>query len=121
MGHTPIAGAVPGPVPDCDGLGYDLGLIIVFAGDDHVLVERESCCICVSNRPIPSRGSRVAPIDISWSGISFANICIRHVIRFTRFKVIRVDIEPCVESVHGYLIVSRLEVNCAQTQADWRS
>jgi hypothetical protein len=36
MGHTPIAGAVPDPVPDPDGLGRNLGLIIVFAGEDHV-------------------------------------------------------------------------------------
>src|SRR5262249_2907008 len=65
MGHAPIAGAVPDPVPDRDGLGRDLGWITVFAGYNHVLVKREGCCMFVSNRPIPSRRFRVAPIDIS--------------------------------------------------------
>src|SRR5215471_6750743 len=75
----------------------------------------------VSNRPIPSRRFRVAPIDISQRGVSLSNIRIWYIICFTSFKAIRVDIEPCVESIHGHLIVSRLEVNAAQTQTDWRS
>src|SRR5262249_59430948 len=84
MGHTPIAGAVPDPVSDRDGLGRNLGLITLFAGANHVLVKRECRCMFVSNRPIHSRRSGVAPIDISYSGISLSNIRIRHVIRLTR-------------------------------------
>src|SRR5262245_26777680 len=65
MSHTPIAGAVPDPVPDRDGLGRNLGLITVFAGERHVLVKWECRCMSVSNWPIRSRRLCVAPVDIS--------------------------------------------------------
>src|SRR5262245_39779795 len=65
MGHTPIAGAVPDPVPDRDGLARNLGLITVFAGENHVFVKRQCSCMLVSNRPIRSRRLGVAPIEIS--------------------------------------------------------
>src|SRR5262249_58346423 len=62
MSHTPIAGAVPDPVPDRDGLGRNLGLITVFPRDDHVLVKWECRCMSVSNWPIRSRRVPVAPV-----------------------------------------------------------
>src|SRR5262249_15859126 len=96
-------------------------LITIFAGDHHVLVKGECCCMFVSNRPIRSRRFGVAPIDISYRGVSLSNIRIRYVIRLTRFKAIRVDIEPSVESIHGYLIISRLEIKPPQPQAVRRS
>src|SRR6516165_8627379 len=75
----------------------------------------------VGDRPMPSRRFRVAPIDISQRGVSLSNIRISYIICFTSFKAIRVKINPCGESIHGHLIVSRLEVIAAQTQADGRS